>query len=281
MTALCVTGYGSLDYAVTLDGFATADRTTLVSARDPAAWPRCGGCPAYVARAVASPARQVQVVSWMGDNAEGRRYCDGLAADGIDPSGIDFVAAPRSPTALLVYQADGSCACLYDPALGGRERLSETQRLLIAGASHLCVSVGPSQLMRPILEARSDGSRVYWLAKNDSAAFTPEICRLLSEKVDVVFCNSAERALVDATLGAGVVVETRGSEGVVVTSGGQESTIDVETVVASDTTGAGDTFAGAFIAAEMDGVSDPAAAAAQAAAAAGEFLRGRGTGGGR
>ena len=278
MTALCVTGYGSLDYAVTLDGFAGGDRTTLISARDAAAWPRCGGCPAYVARAVVDPAREVHLVSWMGDNHEGRLYRDGLEAQGVDTAGVVLVEAARSPTALLVYQADGSCACLYDPALGGRELLTAKQRALIAGSSHLCLSVGPPHLVRPILEARAEGTRVYWLAKNDAAAFTPEICRLLSSSADVVFCNSAERTLVDATVGATVVVETRGSEGVVVATGGRETTIDVENVPAADTTGAGDTFAGAFIAAEMDGVDGAAAAAERAVAAASAFLRQRQTG---
>ena len=278
MTSLCVTGYGSLDYAVTLDGFAVGDRTTLINARDAAAWPRCGGCPAYVARAAIAASCDVHVVSWMGDNEEGRLYRDGLISDGVDASGIAYVAAARSPTALLVYQADGSCACLYDPALAGEERLTKQQRALIAEASHLCISVGPSHLIHPIVDALSVGTKVYWLTKNDSAAFTPENRRLLSRKADVVFCNRAERGLIAGDSDA-VVIETQGSAGVVVASGDSEAAIEVEAIAATDTTGAGDTFAGAFIAAEMRGETDPVAAARQAAAAAGEFLRARSAGG--
>ncbi len=278
MTVLCVTGYGSLDYAVTLDGFAHADKTTLIKTRDAMAWPRCGGCPTYVARAAVDAGQRAHVISWMGDNAEGSRFCSCLSAEGIDTTGIELIDALRSPTALLVYQADGSCACLYDPALDGREQLTEGQAALIAQASHLCVSAGPAHLVRPILKARSPTARLYWLTKNDTAAFTPDLRRVLSSEADVVICNSAERSLIDATLGVEIIVETRGRDGVVVSYGDREVIIDVAPVTASDTTGAGDTFAGAFIAAEMHGVDDPAAAAERAVMATAAFLRQRGTG---
>ncbi|MCR9135862.1 MAG: PfkB family carbohydrate kinase [Alphaproteobacteria bacterium] len=275
MTGLCVTGYGSLDYAVTLAGFVEGNTTTLVNARDPSAWPRIGGCPAYVARAVVARTGSAGVVSWMGDNAEGRLYCQGLAADGIELSGIAMIDAARSPTALMVYQADGSCACLYDPALNGREQLTGSQLELIAGASHLCISVGPGHLTQDILEARSPDCRVYWLTKNDTAAFTPEVRQILSQKADVVFCNSAERVLVGNTRRDAIIVETRGRDGVAVHAPGTDMTVPVEAVAATDTTGAGDTFAGAYIAAEMDGVGDPVAACEQAVEAARIFLQNR------
>lgn len=278
MTSLCVTGYGSLDYAVSLDGFVEPDRTTIVRSRDPAAWPRCGGCPAYVARAVVGERKSARIVSWMGDNEEGLLYQSQLRDDGIDTSGIACIEASRSPTSLLVYQADGSCACLYDPALGGRECLTQTQEALIAGSSHVCVSVGPPHLVKPTLEACSETARFYWLAKNDAAAVTAEVGRLLSARADVVFCNSAERALIDGTQGADIIVETRGRDGVLVTHGDRMVTIDAQVVATSDTTGAGDTFAGAFIAAEMDGIDDPVVAAERAVQRTAAFLRERGTG---
>lgn len=275
MTGLCVTGYGSLDYAVTLAGFAEGNRTTLVDARDAAAWPRIGGCPAYVARAVANRIGTAAIVSWMGANDEGQLYCDGLAADGIDMSGIAMIEAERSPTALMVYQADGSCACLYDPALGGREHLTDGQLTLIAAASHLCISVGPGHLTGQILEARSPAARLYWLTKNDTAAFTPDIRRRLSAQADVIFCNSAERTLVDKTGEQIIIIETRGRDGVAVRAPGTDAIVPVDAVAASDTTGAGDTFAGSYIAAEMDGVSDPVVACEQAVTAARIFLQNR------
>lgn len=275
MTGLCVTGYGSLDYAVTLAGFAEGNRTTLVSARDAATWPRIGGCPAYVARAVVARIGAAGVVSWMGDNEEGRLYCNGLASDGIDLSGIAMIKAKRSPTALMVYQADGSCACLYDPALDGREQLTVEQLDRIAAASHLCISVGPGHLTAEILDARAADSRLYWLTKNDTAAFTPEIRSRLSAEADVIFCNSAELALIDKAGERTIIVETRGRDGVAVRAPGKDAIVPVQAVAAVDTTGAGDTFAGSYIAAEMDGVSDPVGACGQAVAAARLFLQNR------
>ena len=51
MTALVITGYASLDYSIAVSGKIRRDQTTRISSRDPQAWPRLGGSPAYVGAA--------------------------------------------------------------------------------------------------------------------------------------------------------------------------------------------------------------------------------------
>lgn len=262
MTRLAVTGFASLDYPLGLEGFAAADTTTLIARRSPAAWPRLGGCPAFVAMAVARAGARVSPVTWVGADADGEHYRQQLKEAGADVSAVAKVDAERSPVSLLVYQADGSCICLYDPAFPGRERLTEAQRAALGEADHLCITVGPPHLVEDILSARRAGTRLYWGVKNDPASFPPALRQRLSAEADVIFCNRAERGLIgeDRTAGT-VIVETRGAGEVVVEAGGRRTSLAVMPLEVSDTTGAGDTFAGAYIAAQMAAEDDPVAAA--------------------
>lgn len=266
MSQLVVTGYASLDYAVGLAGQALGDTTTLISRRDVAAWPRAGGCPTYIAAAVVHAGQKATPIMWVGSGAEGQQFRALLAGQGVPTEGVGVTESERSPTSMLIYQADGSCICLYDPALDRREHLSEAQQALIAGASHLCISVGPPQLMDTILDACAPKARLYWAVKNDSDAFPPALRTRLSARADVIFCNASEPGLIGPT--QAVIVETRGARGVVVRQSGAPRELPTEAVEIRDATGAGDTFAGGYIAAEMAGAECLEAAQAGLEAAA-------------
>lgn len=272
MSLLVVTGYASLDYPVELTGPLRAEGTTIVAHRDPGAWPRPGGCPTYIAGAVVRAGQVAAPVMWVGRGPEGEHLIRSLAAQGTRTEGIAVVDAPRSPAAIMVHQPGGGTACLFDPALGGGERLTAGQEALIGQASHLCLSVGPPQVQRQILDLCPGAARLYWAVKDDPQAFGPEIRRALAERADVIFCNAAERALVGET--RAIVVETRGRRGVAVTADGATREFPVEPVEVRDATGAGDSLAGGFIAAEMGG-ADPWAAALAGLAAATKLLKER------
>ncbi len=272
MNRLVVTGYASLDFAVGLDGQAMGDRTTLIASRNPLAWPRAGGCPTYIAAAAVRAGQQATPVMWVGTGAEGDGFVARLGALGIGTEGIGVVDSPRSPTALLIYQADGSCICLYDPALGRAETLATAQRQLIAGATHLCIAVGPPQLMAEIVALCPPDARLYWAVKNDQDAFPPALCRLLATRADVIFHATSERSLIGDT--AAVLVETRGGDGVAVTAAGHTRKLPVQPLRIADTTGAGDSFAGGYIAADMAG-ADPVQAAGAGIEAAAALLADR------
>jgi ribokinase len=272
MSRLVVTGYASLDFAVGLDGQAEGDRTTLIAARDPEAWPRAGGCPTYISGAAVRAGQQATPVMWIGKGAEGEGFVARLAAQGIGTEGIGVVDSLRSPTALLVYQSDGSCMCLYDPALGRAEVLTQAQKELIASATHLCVAVGPHQLMDEIVALCPADARLYWAVKNDPDAFPPALRGRLAARADVIFHSASERSLIGET--CAVLVETRGSDRVVVTAGGKAQELPVLPIDIADTTGAGDSFAGGYIAGEMTG-ADPVEAAGAGIKAAAALLADR------
>ena len=275
MSELAVTGYASLDYPVGLSGQIAGDQTTLIDHRDAAAWPRVGGCPAYVALAVVAQHQTVSPITWVGSGAESDGFVAMLRHAGIGTRGIARLPSQRTPTAILAYQADGSCACLFDPVFSGEEELTKAQRALIGAASHLCISVGPPQLIGAILENRTPDARLYWLVKNDTHCFTTDIREELSSCADVIFCNGSERNLVADVAPGTIIVETRGTNGIVVEQDGAARSLPVDALPARDTTGAGDTLAGGYIAAEMSGTTDAIEAAARGLEAVRSMLQQR------
>lgn len=258
MTRLAVSGFASLDYPLSIGGFAVGDATTLVTHRDMAAWPRIGGCPTFVAAAALQSGISVAPVTWVGSDDSGRFFRERLFELGCDISGVHAVDADRSPASVLVYQQDGSCICLYDPVFAGREPLSAAQRDTIASADHLAMTVGPAHLIEAILEARKPGAGLSWVLKNDAKAYPEEARARLAVHASLIFCNSAERKLVpDAVAPETVIVVTQGAGEIIIEAGPARKSLKVEKVDVGDTTGAGDTFAGGYLAALLTGDNDP------------------------
>lgn len=278
MVHLAVFGYASLDYPVLLAGTVQGDRTTHIKFRDPQAWPRPGGSPTFVANAAANAGVSAAPIAWVGDDALGTLYLDHCRSAGLDVSAIGRHAAARSPAAIMIHQADGTTACLYDPGFAGQERLSEAQRAMIAQCQMLCVTVGPGHLIDEILRLRPIDKPLCWVMKDDPTCFGPDNRAALAGRASLIFCNAAERSLVGDLAGAdAIIVETLGRQGVRLHRGGAQTDHGTEPVAVSDPTGAGDSFAGAFIAAHLQGAA-PEAAARSAMQAVGALLRARAAG---
>ncbi len=255
--SIVVTGYASLDYSMRLDSPPQADRTATVLSR-PAEWPRVGGSPAYVATAlVASGVRDAAPVSWVGADAEGERYRSGLAADGVRTDGIS-VRPGRTPVCILAYPPDGRCYCLYDPALTSLAGLDESQRVLLAEAEVICVTVGPTKATWEALRLARPDTALVWAVKADPRAVPPDLAQALAARADVVIFSSGEAEFAAEAFAAAdgpdrdpLRIETRGREGVAYMQNGATRVVPVDPVQTDDSTGAGDTFVGGFLAAWM------------------------------
>jgi ribokinase len=275
VTALVITGYASLDYSFAVAGEVSRDRTTRISRRDPRAWPRLGGSPAYVGAAAFAGGMEAFPLCWVGDDAEGETFQRRTAALGLATTGIAAIKGERSPVCILVHEKSGGTACLFDPGMPGREALSGEQRSMLRAAEHICITVGPVHLVQEILGLCPADAKLYWIAKNDPAAFPAEACRAIGARASIAFFNAAERSLIASTLNAqAIAVETRGAEGVSITHGERTIFVPADAVIADDPTGAGDTFAGAFIA-SLFGSGDPVSAAQSGMTAARGLLAGR------
>jgi ribokinase len=282
MTAIVITGYASLDYCVRLDRAPRPDATATVLSR-PLEWPRLGGSPAYVASAIAAAGvREVRAISWVGADADGREYAKALSLRGVRVDGIG-VRPGRTPVCILAYQPDGGCHCFYDPSLAGPLALDASQEALVARTPWVCLTVGPPEATRQALAAASPDAKIVWSVKADPRSVPADLAARIAARADVIACSRGEAGFVENALAAcgapgrrRLLLETRGADGVALRADGREEVIGVEPLAADDTTGAGDTFLGGFLAALMAAPDSPSEAVKAGAEAARAMLAARG-----
>lgn len=262
---IVITGYASLDHVAMLDGSPRAGRTTTILDRPTQAWPRLGGSPAYMAAALtASGIASVAPLSWIGDDEQGETYRSQLAARAIAAGGIEIVQGARTPIAVLAYEPDGGCICLYHPGTPASQSLSARQRSMIKTAEWACVTIGPQAANEQVLTSLGAQTNLAWVVKNDPRAMPLDLAARYTERADLI-CHSAAEAgfLVDAMSAAGVsrpgqiVIETHGRTGAEFRRDGKAVFVPAEPIQVNDPTGAGDTFAGGVLAALVRGETDP------------------------
>ncbi|MEO3999660.1 carbohydrate kinase family protein [Mesorhizobium sp. CAU 1732] len=283
MTRVAITGYASLDHVVMLDGIPTPGRTTTIVDRPEEAWPRLGGSPSYVAAALAAGGVEAaSPISWVGEDEAAQDFRRHLEARNVLTDGIATVAGARTPMAILAYEPNGGCLCLYHPAIPKGLGLTREQKQVIAHADWLCITIGPSQATREALDALSPDGSLCWVVKDDPAALPPDLAVQLAARADLICFSAAEAAFVrTAFASAGprragqVLIETRGGAGAQVTVGATTCFVASEALAITDPTGAGDTFAGGALAALAGGETDPVAIVKAGHKAARALLAGR------
>ncbi len=281
MTGVAVIGYASIDFPAVLDGFFAGDRTVMIKQRPADAFPRPGGCPLYVARPIADKGITVSIVTWVGADHHGELFASWTEQDGVGVEGIATIEPGDTPVCFMIYQQDGSCGCLFDPGMLGRESLTEKQKALIAGADLLCVTVGPPDIAEQALGLIDDQCKVAWVMKNDPLSFPKKLRAALASRGDYIFCNRQEREWVDEALAETqarrqpMIVETAGGNAVMAQRDNDAERVEVETLSFDDASGAGDTLAGGCLAAIMAGESDLRSVVSSGIDAAAALLRGR------
>lgn len=263
---IAITGYASLDHVAMLDGTPRAGRTTTILDRPDHAWPRLGGSPAYVAAAlVSNGVAEASPVSWIGDDEQGQAYRTQLAAHRIPDAGLTVVAGARTPVAILAYEPDGGCICLYHPGMPKGLGLSDTQKALIADADWVCVTIGPPAATEAVLDTIGEHTKLAWVVKHDPRAMSPELAARFAARADLICHSLAEADFLALAMEAGgparpgqIVIETHGRSGAAFKRDGQTAFVPTAPLAVSDPTGAGDTFAGGVLAALAKGETDPA-----------------------
>lgn len=254
---IAVTGYASLDHVAMLDGVPVPGRTTTILDRPDGAWPRLGGSPAYVAAALAlGGVAEACPVSWIGDDEAGRGYRRALGDRGVSDAGLAVVEGARTPVAILAYEPDGGCICLYHPGMPRSLALSDHQARLVASADWLCITVGPQGATAAALDALGPSTRLAWVVKDDPRALTPALAARIAASADLICYSRAEAAFVARALEASgpgrsdrILIETAGGAGAGAMRGGERVFVGAEPIEIADPTGAGDTFAGGALAA--------------------------------
>lgn len=274
-----VTGFATLDYVIELSEPFAGTGTRRIRQIPNDAWPRPGGAALYSSRELASAGIEATVATWVGEDAGAECYESACRKSAIGTDGIVRRIHGATATCVLIYQPDGSYGCLFDTGTSNPEQLSGAQRILIERADLVVVAVGPPELTAEILAHVRPDALVAWIAKADCRAYPSHLRSQCAARADYIFCNEGERQFVEASQSAerarsAVIVETRGSRDVVVTVAGRQYVLPVRALDAADTTGAGDTLAGATMARVVNG-DDPQSAVAEGIRAAEGLLKGR------
>ena len=248
-----VSGYATLDYPVRLPRPLTGPGTSSVEALDGDGWPRAGGAALYTSRRIAAAGHRAAVAVTIGNDANGLRYLDACRAANVDVAGVSSSSRVRTPWCALLYHDDGSYTCLIDRDGVDDQLPTRPQQNLLSQADYVCIAAGPAAHTVRLMEGLADDVPLAWIAKRDAVSLPDTLAARLASRADIIFCNASERTRVDWARGPGMragqsIVETRGTDGVVLERLGERLTLPCELVPATDTTGAGDTLAGEVIA---------------------------------
>lgn len=275
-----VVGYATNDYIVELAEPFSGTGTTPIRRRPESGWPRSGGAALYASRQLAFAGHQSAPITWIGKDDDGERYQAACRKAGVQLQGVAALDQGQTPTCLLMYQPNGDYGCLFDQGIGGTEGLDHTQRNLIRSADLVLIAIGPPALGKEVLENIAADAVVAWIAKDDGLNYPVNLCKLIASRADYIFCNSGERAFVDRSIEdrSGVlpaIIETRGSNGVIISGSDNPPLAPLESINSPDATGAGDTLAGATMASVLSGEVSIEESVRRGMAAAGELLKSR------
>jgi len=211
-----------------------------------------GGMTATAMVAAARLGARAEFWGAVGDDWAGGMIVDGLAAEGVDVSQVVRVAGAQGP--IVVVCVDGATGerrfpfiqRIVDPEgpVGDLERLTDAGAVLVDGSRYASALRAADRARRfgvPVvgdIEGINDRTRAL-MEHMDYAILSAEAARRLGADLRA----ACEKVL---AMGPACAIVTLGPDGVVCLSDGRFIAADAFTVDVVDTTGAGDTFHGAF-----------------------------------
>ena len=267
-------GVGGLAYDLVL----SVDRLPIADEKYPAEL--IGKLPGgFIANATCTAARlglRAGYVGWVGDDDEGDMLVADFVAWGVDPAGLTHVRGERTPFAVVITERGGGRAILRPSSPLYHLPLSREQLQCAARARLIYSFPRDPAWCRALHETARQCGALLALDVESALGLSGDDLRVLLQMADVAFIS--ERALADRGLHAlgelarprQWIVMTAGSRGAYGMEGGMRQpafrpALDVKVL---DTTGAGDCFHAALLAARLDGAAlEEALAFANAAAA--------------
>jgi len=288
-----VVGYASLDTTTTVVTFRGVNATSILQRPLTTLEPGIGGI-AYIVGACAAIGASVQVISWVGPDADGVRWSQGVAQAGVGVLGVS-VHGTRSPRATVIDIQTGGTICLFEPGDCHPPTITRGQGQILEAGAWVVLTVSPRQITEDVLDRLPKSAKLIWAVKHDDDAYSENIVIRILERADVVSFSDGERSYLtidgidpERRVRAGtLVVETKGAEGLAWSIGSpnggvRPGFIAVERVNTQDSTGAGDTFIGTLAGLlarlpELSSLSDQdiSSSIARASSSAGDLLRRR------
>ena len=210
-----------------------------------------GGKGQNQAVAAARAGASTGLIAALGRDAFGDQLRAGLTADGIDAALVRRVDAPTG-TALIAVDDNAENTIIVEAGANARlVDLTDADRAAIAAASHLLLQLEiPLETVLHATQVAKAASTTVVL----NAAPIRDLPAELLAAVDVLVVNEHEAAVLarggDVAKLAPIVIVTLGAAGAVAhVSGAGDVRVAAPKVDAVDSTGAGDTFCGALVAA--------------------------------
>lgn len=274
------TGFATVDYVIELSEQFSGTGTKEIKSFPNSAWPRAGGAALYTCRQLARVGFDAVPITWTGSDAAADHYKAACRESGVGTNGLASEHNGTTPICILIYQPDGDYGCLFNPGSSDPKKLTAEQRSLFEAADLVLIAVGPPAVADETLSLIRPDAMVAWIAKTDYDANPPNVRAKCSARADYIFCNGGERDFVDASFSAPraerqVIIETHGSSEILIDSHDRQFVVPVEPIETPDTTGAGDTLAGATMAQILDGQTDLEVAVEAGARAAASLLNNR------
>lgn len=216
-----------------------------------------GGKGQNQAVAAARAGADVTFLAALGADSFGALIREGLGADGVDTRAVRTAALPTG-TALIAVDDRGENAIIVEAGANAALILDDTDRAIIASAAVVLVQLEIAQ--QTVLDAAQTAHRAGATVVLNAAPMR-ELPDDLLAALDVLIVNEHEAAQVHSarpsralTELVPTVVVTLGGAGAVLSQRGKpDFRVAAPRVTVVDTTGAGDTFCGAFGAALVAG----------------------------
>jgi len=233
----------------------------------------------FIANATCAAARlglRAAYAGWTGDDADTDLLVDDFRAHGVDPAGLARVPGATTPFAIVITDAAGRRAILLPDTPLRNQPLSAAHLALATRARVVYTYPRDPAWVEALAEAAHAGGGMFALDVETAAPLRDATLRTAIEWAEIVFIQRGTLAeLGVASLGALVrpgqwIIMTDGRAGAWGVAHGMTELAHhpARRVEAVDTTGAGDCFHAALIAARLDGASLPEALAFASAAAA-------------
>lgn len=259
-----------------------------------------GGDTSNCAIAAARQGARVGYITALGADRFGDMYTDLWRAEGIDVSGV--ARDPQAPTAAyfiqpvpegrdFTYYRKGSAASRMTPETLPTGVIERAKYLEVSAISQAISAVARATVDRAIDIAKAAGVRVAYdtnlrlnLWELETAR---EVIHATARRADILLPSLDEARLLSRREEAGAVLDFYrklcpgilalkcGEAGAVIDTGGARRSFSPPEVAVVDTSGAGDTFVGSFLA-RLSAGDDPFAAAGYGVAAASLSTRGYG-----